>query len=119
MNTLSNLIRKFFPALVLGSLSVASQAQNLDTVQQLLNSAQSMGVGANLGAGSSLNLSGAATSQIPQIGNTPDLGAQGQVPGNAAINRNNQVSTNRVANFSGMLPNPEFYLLGRIPRAKA
>jgi uncharacterized peroxidase-related enzyme len=27
--------------------------------------------------------------------------------------------SNRVANFSGMLPNPEFYLLGRMPRAKA
>jgi uncharacterized peroxidase-related enzyme len=24
--------------------------------------------------------------------------------------------SNRVANFSGMLPNPEFYLLGRLPR---
>lgn len=27
--------------------------------------------------------------------------------------------SNRVANVSGMLPNPEFYLLGRVPKAKA
>jgi len=27
--------------------------------------------------------------------------------------------SNRLANFSGMLPNPEFYLMGRVPRAKA
>ena len=26
--------------------------------------------------------------------------------------------SNRVANFSGMLPNPEFYLMGRVPRQK-
>ena len=26
--------------------------------------------------------------------------------------------SNRMANVSGMLPNPEFYLLGRVPRAK-
>ena len=24
--------------------------------------------------------------------------------------------SNRMANFSGMMPNPEFYLLGRVPR---
>lgn len=27
--------------------------------------------------------------------------------------------SNRMASFSGMLPNPEFYLLGRLPREKA
>lgn len=27
--------------------------------------------------------------------------------------------SNRVANVTGMLPNPEFYLLGRVPRTKA
>lgn len=27
--------------------------------------------------------------------------------------------SNRIANLSGMMPNPEFYLLGRVPRAKA
>jgi uncharacterized peroxidase-related enzyme len=26
--------------------------------------------------------------------------------------------SNRIANFSGMLPNPEFYLMGRLPREK-
>ena len=26
--------------------------------------------------------------------------------------------SNRIANFSGMLPNPEFYLMGRVPRQK-
>ena len=26
--------------------------------------------------------------------------------------------SNRLANFSGMMPNPEFYLLGRVPRAR-
>jgi len=26
--------------------------------------------------------------------------------------------SNRIANFSGMLPNPEFYLMGRIPKEK-
>ena len=26
--------------------------------------------------------------------------------------------SNRIANFSGMLPNPEFYLMGRVPREK-
>ena len=26
--------------------------------------------------------------------------------------------SNRIANFSGMMPNPEFYLLGRVPREK-
>ena len=26
--------------------------------------------------------------------------------------------SNRIASFSGMLPNPEFYLMGRVPRAK-
>ncbi len=26
--------------------------------------------------------------------------------------------SNRIANFSGMLPNPEFYLMGRVPRPK-
>jgi uncharacterized peroxidase-related enzyme len=26
--------------------------------------------------------------------------------------------SNRIANFSGMLPNPEFYLMGRLPRDK-
>ena len=26
--------------------------------------------------------------------------------------------SNRMASFSGMLPNPEFYLLGRVPKAK-
>ena len=26
--------------------------------------------------------------------------------------------SNRIANFSGMLPNPEFYLMGRLPRQK-
>ena len=26
--------------------------------------------------------------------------------------------SNRMANFSGMLPNPEFYLMGRVPREK-
>ena len=26
--------------------------------------------------------------------------------------------SNRIANFSGMLPNPEFYLMGRLPKAK-
>ena len=26
--------------------------------------------------------------------------------------------SNRMANFSGMLPNPEFYLMGRVPRQK-
>ena len=26
--------------------------------------------------------------------------------------------SNRIANFSGMLPNPEFYLMGRVPRTK-
>jgi len=26
--------------------------------------------------------------------------------------------SNRVANFSGMLPNPEFYLMGRVPKEK-
>jgi len=26
--------------------------------------------------------------------------------------------SNRIANFSGMLPNPEFYLMGRMPREK-
>jgi len=27
--------------------------------------------------------------------------------------------SNRIASFSGMLPNPEFYLMGRVPKAKA
>ena len=27
--------------------------------------------------------------------------------------------SNRMASFSGMMPNPEFYLMGRVPRAKA
>ncbi len=27
--------------------------------------------------------------------------------------------SNRMASFSGMLPNPEFYLMGRVPKAKA
>ncbi|MEO6625989.1 MAG: peroxidase-related enzyme [Burkholderiaceae bacterium] len=27
--------------------------------------------------------------------------------------------SNRIANFSGMLPNPEFYLMGRVPRPAA
>ena len=26
--------------------------------------------------------------------------------------------SNRMASFSGMLPNPEFYLMGRLPKAK-
>lgn len=26
--------------------------------------------------------------------------------------------SNRIANFSGMLPNPEFYLMGRVPKVK-
>jgi uncharacterized peroxidase-related enzyme len=26
--------------------------------------------------------------------------------------------SNRIANFSGMLPNPEFYLMGRVPKEK-
>lgn len=26
--------------------------------------------------------------------------------------------SNRIASFSGMLPNPEFYLMGRVPKAK-
>lgn len=26
--------------------------------------------------------------------------------------------SNRMANLSGMMPNPEFYLLGRVPREK-
>jgi uncharacterized peroxidase-related enzyme len=26
--------------------------------------------------------------------------------------------SNRVANVSGMMPNPEFYLMGRVPKAK-
>ena len=26
--------------------------------------------------------------------------------------------SNRIANMSGMMPNPEFYLLGRVPRQK-
>ncbi len=26
--------------------------------------------------------------------------------------------SNRIANFSGMMPNPEFYLMGRVPRQK-
>ncbi|TWO69021.1 peroxidase-related enzyme [Caenimonas sedimenti] len=26
--------------------------------------------------------------------------------------------SNRIASFSGMMPNPEFYLMGRVPRAK-
>ena len=25
--------------------------------------------------------------------------------------------SNRIASFSGMLPNPEFYLMGRVPKA--
>ena len=27
--------------------------------------------------------------------------------------------SNRIASFSGMMPNPEFYLMGRVPKAKA
>jgi hypothetical protein len=27
--------------------------------------------------------------------------------------------SNRMANLSGMMPNPEFYLLGRVPRDKS
>ncbi len=27
--------------------------------------------------------------------------------------------SNRMANFTGMLPNPEFYLMGRVPKQKA
>ena len=27
--------------------------------------------------------------------------------------------SNRMASFSGMMPNPEFYLMGRMPKAKA
>jgi uncharacterized peroxidase-related enzyme len=27
--------------------------------------------------------------------------------------------SNRVANISSMMPNPEFYLMGRVPKAKA
>jgi len=26
--------------------------------------------------------------------------------------------SNRMASFSGMMPNPEFYLMGRVPKAK-
>lgn len=92
MNPIKKTLRYLLQATMLVSLALTAQAQSADTIKQLLNSVQSMGMGSSgLGAlsGAGLNLNGAGTGQVPQIGSKPDLGADLNGTGNKPFGSQN------------------------------